>query len=409
MLVCTASRGRIGGVETYLEAVLPALQQYGWDVGVLIEDSSSNGLEWRIPPGARVWAGTDLNEIDHWRPDIVYSHGCADPSLERALVTRYPSLFFAHSFNGMCATGAKTWARPVVRPCNKTFGISCVLSYYPHRCGGLNPVTFARNFRRQAQRNGLLNTYHCVVVASDYMSTEVAKHIRRPSRVVKLGLPLAVIPSTTADIDSFIQIRLAEYEEANRPIRLLYVGRLEVNKGCYVALNVAAQVASAVMRPVELTIVGEGSERHRMEAKATVSPDVAICFKGRLHGHSLATEMMRADLLLFPSVLPEPFGLVGLEAAYFGVPAVAFQSGGVSEWLHSGVSGAITKLEGISATALADAAMQCLQPSTSLRGLSLAARELAREWPSPSLHAVRLTEICDRIIERSRDEDSCRT
>jgi glycosyltransferase involved in cell wall biosynthesis len=38
-------------------------------------------------------------------------------------------------------------------------------------------------------------------------------------------------------------------------------------------------------------------------------------------------------------VWPEPFGLVGLEAGAFGVPAVAYDVGGIGEWLTEGVNG----------------------------------------------------------------------
>jgi glycosyltransferase involved in cell wall biosynthesis len=45
-------------------------------------------------------------------------------------------------------------------------------------------------------------------------------------------------------------------------------------------------------------------------------------------------EVMRSGtILVLPSTWPEPFGLVGLEAARLGVPTVAFDVGGVREWL----------------------------------------------------------------------------
>ena len=49
--------------------------------------------------------------------------------------------------------------------------------------------------------------------------------------------------------------------------------------------------------------------------------------------------MKNMDLLVVPSVWPEPFGLVGPEAAHHGVPSAAFAVGGIPEWLVDGVSG----------------------------------------------------------------------
>jgi glycosyltransferase involved in cell wall biosynthesis len=45
--------------------------------------------------------------------------------------------------------------------------------------------------------------------------------------------------------------------------------------------------------------------------------------------------LRRARALLMPSRWQEPFGIAGLEALSFGVPVVAWESGGMSEW-HQG-------------------------------------------------------------------------
>ena len=64
-------------------------------------------------------------------------------------------------------------------------------------------------------------------------------------------------------------------------------------------------------------------------------------FPGWLTGETRASALRAATLVAIPSLWPEPFGLVGLEAAAYGVPAVAFDTGGIREWLRDGESGRV--------------------------------------------------------------------
>jgi glycosyltransferase involved in cell wall biosynthesis len=62
------------------------------------------------------------------------------------------------------------------------------------------------------------------------------------------------------------------------------------------------------------------------------------------------------DVFCFPIRWQEPFGLVGLEAMAHGVPVVAFDLGGVREWLDHARNGFAVPEHGDLATALAEMA-----------------------------------------------------
>ena len=64
-----------------------------------------------------------------------------------------------------------------------------------------------------------------------------------------------------------------------------------------------------------------------------------VAFRGWLGAEELAGELAEASVVVLPSLWPEPFGLVGIEAFAAGRPAVASATGGVGDWLEHGVNG----------------------------------------------------------------------
>src|SRR5256714_11039321 len=87
-----------------------------------------------------------------------------------------PAVFFAHAYYGTCISGAKTFKRPTVTPCDRRFGPKCLLQYYPHRCGGLSPLTMLRLYRLQSQRLEPLRRDAAILTHSSHLHAEELKH-----------------------------------------------------------------------------------------------------------------------------------------------------------------------------------------------------------------------------------------
>lgn len=115
------------------------------------------------------------------------------------------------------------------------------------------------------------------------------------------------------------------------PPCVLFVGRLVEAKGVRDA--VAAWRRSGVGLP--LVLAGTGPLRAELAAQAArgEGPDLEVL--GWVDRDRLSGLYRRARALLLPSRWQEPFGITGLEALSFGVPVVAWESGGVGEW-HPG-------------------------------------------------------------------------
>jgi len=95
-----------------------------------------------------------------------------------------------------------------------------------------------------------------------------------------------------------------------------------------------------------------------------------------------------------PSLWPEPFGLVGLEAAALGTPAVAFDVGGISEWLTDDVNGRLVA-PSLSAAGLGEAIADVLG-DPGLRSRFGAGARAAAARLSVGAHLSSLMAVFDR-------------
>jgi glycosyltransferase involved in cell wall biosynthesis len=133
---------------------------------------------------------------------------------------------------------------------------------------------------------------------------------------------------------------------------VLLIGRLVDVKGAHLLLQAIPAAARKLGYPLRLTIAGSGPEEPRLRALA-VALGLEVDFAGWVSERERLFQ--EHDLLVVPSLWPEPFGLVGIEAGCAGLPAVAFDTGGISDWLISGQSGELASGKPMTATGLSDA------------------------------------------------------
>jgi glycosyltransferase involved in cell wall biosynthesis len=380
--------GQAGGVDRYLSTVIPALVDSGHEVACWFETSDCTAAESLSSEHGIPWwtAATDsaraLTGVRHWKPDVVFTQGVASPARERELLDLARSVCFAHSYYGTCISGSKMHRAPTERCCTREFGPGCLLQYFPRRCGGWSPLTIVRQYELQRTRLDLLRRYDRIAVASRHMAEEYSRHhLDDKVRVVSLPIESPSVQTERADADS---------------TRLLYLGRLEETKGAHIAIDSAALVAARTGRAVVLQMSGEGSQRDALKERAASlmarQPDFKVAFTGWLSDTGCVASVDDAHLLLVPSCWPEPFGMVGVEAALRGVPAVAFAVGGIPEWLTDGVNGRLVPADPPDAVRFADAILACLGDTAGFERMRARCRDLARRF-SVDAHVTRLEAL----------------
>jgi glycosyltransferase involved in cell wall biosynthesis len=366
--VVTRTTERRGGIETYLEMVLGALARRGHALALFCEEPDSGHTPTielpaeitLLTPGPE--GASPVASLRAWQPEVVFSQGLADPALETACFAVAPSVFFAHTYHGTCISGSKMFRRPEMTPCHRRFGWPCLAHYLPRGCGGMSPVTMVQQFRVQAERLAAVRRCSWVVTLSDYMRDEYVAHGVAAGRIT--CLPHWSSAQFTGPVD-------ARRRSGN--LRLSFIGRLEREKGGLLAIAALAEVASRLSRPVHLSVAGDGPQRERWQRAAAsvclAHPDVSVEFLGKVDSKARLQLLAETDVLVVPSVWPEPFGLVGLEAAAAGVPAAAFRVGGIPEWLEDGATGYLADANPPSASTLATAIVACAESDEILHRL----------------------------------------
>jgi glycosyltransferase involved in cell wall biosynthesis len=388
----------VAGVETYLQQLAPELRRHGCEIAFF---SEINGLDtapaiiaapalsdvpiWCI---SELGTGAAFAALRQWRPDVIYVHGILDIAVEAELLATAPSVFFAHTYTGTCISGRKSFRTPTIEPCDRRFGAGCLAYYYARRCGGLNPVTMWQDYREQEARLLNLRRYRAIVTSSEHMRREYIKHGFAVDSVHLVRYPIAerkaLTPSSRTAMDR------------SRQLRLLFAGRMVFEKGGGILIKALPRVASLVGRPVQLDLVGDGPARIAWQKLAhkvmQQNSNVKTIFHPWLESADLAAAFDSTDLLVVPSVWPEPFGLTGPEAGLHSVPVAAFAVGGIPEWLHDGVNGHLADAHPAGPGGLAAAIAECVRDEAHYTHLRKGAYRVASQFEL-SDHVSRLLDI----------------
>ncbi|GAB2700498.1 glycosyltransferase family 4 protein [Kitasatospora kifunensis] len=140
------------------------------------------------------------------------------------------------------------------------------------------------------------------------------------------GERIHVVPNGV-DRAYFMPVREVR-EPVERPLELLYVGRLSPQKN----VGRLLEAIHLLHRPVRLRIVGDGELRGQLEAQAAELGLTQVEFAGAKLGPDLVRAYAEADAFVLPSD-KEGMPLVALEAMAAGLPVIATDVPGNTELL----------------------------------------------------------------------------
>ena len=117
---------------------------------------------------------------------------------------------------------------------------------------------------------------------------------------------------------------------------ILYAGQIIRGKGVDALLEALALVPTRF----ECVILGDGNHRAYCEALSQrLGLSDRVTFKGFVPQEELTRYYRECTAVALSSLWPEPIATIGLEVMRYALPVVAFDAGGIKDWLIDGQNG----------------------------------------------------------------------
>jgi len=265
------------------------------------------------------------NALWDFEPDVIYVHKMADLSvMEGLLASGVPVARMVHDHDLYCMRSYKysLFTRQICRRAASAYCVfGCGAFLARNREGGF-PFKWVSYL---AKRKEIRLNHRCsrMIVATQYMREEL---IRNRFDDAKIDILPPVPQPSTAELRS-------NFSERNL---VLFAGQIIRGKG----VDVLLEALSKVKVPFECIILGDGSHRSYCEQLSReLGLEARVHFKGFVPQAEIKEYYREASVVLMSSVWPEPFGAIGLEGMRYGLPVVAFDAGGIKEWLIDGYNG----------------------------------------------------------------------
>lgn len=342
VLVLQDSLKPVGGTEILVLQMLHGLVEQGCTPIAVCRDSDNSslrGIQVHVVPelfprrGKPVFAALEAI-LDSECPDVVHVHKISTPQVIRFAAERIPTIVTVHDHGPYCPGGTKTYWRNDTE-CTRPLGLPCLVHAYVDACAPRHPGELWHWFNFSTESIRALAGVGRILTLSRYVRARLIDSGIQEDRVRVVPPGIEIQDSTPC---------------SNESSTILFVGRLIKAKGLHVLLE-----ALTVLRtPFKAVVVGDGPLlQYYRDLTVKLGLQEYVRFRGWMDPFKLRMLYQECAVVVVPSLWPEPFGMVGLEAMAHGRPVVAFNVGGVGDWLEDGVNGTLVERGAIAALAVA--------------------------------------------------------
>ncbi|MBD2448994.1 glycosyltransferase family 4 protein [Nostoc sp. FACHB-152] len=238
-----------------------------------------------------------------------------------------PAIFTLHNHSVYCPSGTKYLAernKLCDRPMNP---VGCTWGHIVDGCGSRRPQNILQDWWNASQPLEILKKLKIPVIAnSDYVRQQIIMSGLPPERVFTLRCGVQQPKNSTAPLTRVI----------HQKQRIFFAGRIVPYKGIEWLIKALAKTEPQI----HLDIAGDGWGKPSMEKLAhEMGLSDRITWHGWCNGEKLEALYQQAFAVVFPSLWPEPAGLVTLEAYARYRPIIASAVGGIPEHVQPGKTG----------------------------------------------------------------------
>lgn len=349
----------VGGVEIYDKELMSLLEDRGHTVELVGGTEPENEYRQFFRSFYSIkFRNKIVGAVDRFKPDLVFAHSICynvSPSFLRPVKAR---------------------SIPIIMTVPELAQLSYIFPNIPHH---LVPASFLRKF---VQRR-FLRRYVDLVIAPSNVAAEHIRSALAMDEIVRVPHP-------------------AFWEVADGPFdrdldRVLYVGRLDANKGVHTLVRAFAILLDDKNQGAVLEIVGEGpAEGDLQDLVEENGIEENVEFKGYVEHDDVRARYLEASVFVLPSEIPENCPMTIIEALSQGTPIITTNIGGQAELVNSHSEYGLLYQPG-NETQLATALRNVLWDDDRIQHMSAAALSRAMDF-SPVEHARQLEEIFETVV-----------
>ncbi len=328
LLYVHEAMGSLGGAEANVFITATEMRARGHRVGLMTRRATGrNEQAWRDLFGEAVYWSDNTSFADCARifgADVTYVHKWDDlASLEDIVTSGRPRIRMVHDHDMYCLRSYRyhPFSRKVChRPTSAYCVFPCLAPLKRNREGSL-PFKLVSYAAKKRERD-LSRQFDRHLVVTNYMREELEINGFDPARI-------EIFPPVPREVEPL------EPSFSDRNL-LVWAGQIIRGKG----LDVLLSALTHVTEPFELVVLGDGNHRAACEA-LTQKLGLAdrVTFAGFVPQETLRDYYRDASLFVLSSLWPEPIATIGLEVMRFALPVVAWDAGGIKDWLIDGHNG----------------------------------------------------------------------